>query len=295
MDFAALKVAELRDRLKALGLPVEGIKKDLVERLEAHYASEQMPRQEKRSNSRQRGRSPANQSKDESPSSSPARSASRGRRKASASPSKNSKNGSPSPRKRKAELSPVREDAPVATRARSTSPEKPAKAVSSAPFDKEAPPPANTNNKKKKKKRRRVIEKRELLDSGSATKNVTIEYVPASVDDLGLSEAMPGFEDFSRMFAKFSGVDQEQQDGAMAKTEDEAIAPAADVEMRDAESASAKSAESSDEDDQVMSKRKLRKLRGLTVAQLKQMTDKPEVVEVRFASKSWFLSCFSVI
>lgn len=101
------------------------------------------------------------------------------------------------------------------------------------------------------------------------------------MESLGLSEETPGFEDFARIFSKFSGEnDEDPVDPALSVSHNSAADGA--IGEVNQETVVDRLSEQDDEDmeESGKSKRQRKKENRLTVAQLKQLVDKPEVVEV---------------
>ncbi|KAJ3021365.1 Splicing factor 3B subunit 2 [Thoreauomyces humboldtii] len=102
--------------------------------------------------------------------------------------------------------------------------------------------------------------------------NVEIEYVVAPIE-----EVAPEFADYARVFAKFVAVEPtdeaaEEADAAAAPVED---APKAKADDDDSDNSS----DDGGDEEGKMSRKKMRKASRLTVAELKQLVRKPEVVD----------------
>jgi hypothetical protein len=151
-------------------------------------------------------------------------------------------------------------------------------------------------NKKVKKRRRkkRVAAPSRPGDSANTTNGeaaeddeemgqIDIEYVPESL------HFDPAFSEFATVFAKFQALGPQQQ--ALGETSDgeqdnEANHDTQQVPMDADVSDASKSSDDEEEGDgdpnQPLSKKRLKKLMRLSVAELKRLARKPEVVEVRF-------------
>ncbi|KAJ3090670.1 Splicing factor 3B subunit 2 [Quaeritorhiza haematococci] len=115
--------------------------------------------------------------------------------------------------------------------------------------------------------------------------DVEIEYVPPPIEAILPSDSEE-FQQFADVFAKFrvassfdeeAPITDEQQEGD-ENGKDKEAGDEADVQKADG-SDSDSDAEGQDDDKKKVSKKKLRKMNRLTVAELKQLVNKPEVVE----------------
>ncbi|KAJ1565322.1 Splicing factor 3B subunit 2, partial [Cladochytrium tenue] len=115
-------------------------------------------------------------------------------------------------------------------------------------------------------------------DDDADTLSISVEYVPAVVPEL----ADPAFRDFQRVFARFGGGgadDAKETDAAAGDAADAADADGAEDEAdADADEADG-DGDSDDEGGKGMSNKAKRLAARLTVAQLKQLVKKPEVVD----------------
>ncbi|KAJ3052802.1 hypothetical protein HK097_005640 [Rhizophlyctis rosea] len=156
---------------------------------------------------------------------------------------------------------------------------------------------ATTNGKSDKKKVRRSKKKKGTsnpvpdstasesepqTDNESVANGVEIEYV-APVVNFGDD---PAFSEYAQVFAKFAPAEPttDTEAGAEKADDDMDIADDDDNTTRkegDAEGAGADGAEAMDEDEspESLSRKKQRKLQRLSVAELKQLVRKPEVVD----------------
>jgi hypothetical protein len=140
---------------------------------------------------------------------------------------------------------------------------------------------SGNKHKKKKKKKRAQIERRQLLPSSTPVPpplqrhlmrqvNVDVEYVPVSMESMGMSESMPGFEEFSKIFQKFQPAVEE------------VVEPVEETKAQENDDDTDMDFESEvDEETERMNRKQAKKMRRMTVAQLKQLVAKPELVEVR--------------
>lgn len=131
----------------------------------------------------------------------------------------------------------------------------------------------NDKNKKKQRRKRRPIEVRVLEDPSMRTKmaDVEVEYLAPTPAMLGLKETETNYQEFSRIFDKFtlpdpSTADQEQ-DTEIQDAEELESDPESDLE-----------GEMETEEERI-SKKKQRKANRMSVAELKQLALKPDVVE----------------
>lgn len=139
--------------------------------------------------------------------------------------------------------------------------------------------PGDKKKKKRKKRRRRPVQTI-LLDKENTDKqdpDVEIEYVAEPI----LLPNDPNYMQFQKVFEAFK-----LSDDMRADVEETPMAIAARIAKEKA--SIGKTDKDSDDDDdeadpskeQPISKRKLRKMNRMSVAQLKQLVDKPEVVEM---------------
>ncbi|KAI8054355.1 hypothetical protein BDF22DRAFT_678680 [Syncephalis plumigaleata] len=158
----------------------------------------------------------------------------------------------------------------------------PAETVKSAP----AKQRSRKRRSKKERQEQQQREAEERLALFSSTPNgentsksaqpdgVEVEYVAQEVE-----LTQPEFEVFADVFARFQKLssvtdDEEEELPVTTKsTEDQS------TEDKPAAATEADESDADDEDEQVLSKKKLKKLNRLTVAELKQLVTKPEVVE----------------
>eukprot|EP00039_Didymoeca_costata_P018722 m.334689 g.334689 ORF g.334689 m.334689 type:complete len:578 (+) comp17412_c0_seq1:119-1852(+) len=127
--------------------------------------------------------------------------------------------------------------------------------------------------KKKKKKRRGYNEPIRNIEAAPGTvqdvqdpkKNVEIEYVSEETD---ISEYDPTYGEFTKIFDKFK---------VETKAEEEEAAAGGAINADDEDS---DNDDDEDNNENKVSKSKLRKLNRLTVAELKQLVDRPDVIEV---------------
>ena len=103
-----------------------------------------------------------------------------------------------------------------------------------------------------------------------------IEYIPEDLSTM-VQESLE-FAEFAQVFAKFSSMVEK------ASAEDHVIEAAKDDQMDIANSDEELESNPEDSAKKIASKKKLRKMSRLTVAELKQLVRKPDIVEVRFQS-----------
>ncbi|CAG8438081.1 2017_t:CDS:10 [Funneliformis mosseae] len=130
-------------------------------------------------------------------------------------------------------------------------------------------------NKQRRKKKKRPQYKVEGSSEVDDVEKVEIEYV---LQPLDVSND-PYFEEFSKVFAHFQIANNESEAQPEIKEEekDEIIKSQVDTKAKDSDVESDMETEE-DKQDKV-SKKKLKKLARLSVAQLKQLVKRPEVVE----------------
>lgn len=150
-------------------------------------------------------------------------------------------------------------------------------------------------NKKKKRRKKQNRQKRKATqldgdekrsekttendkaDKNGATDDVSIEYVP---DKITVAELAPMYRQFYRVFEIFKLEDKPtaqqlaiaalEEKNAQAKKDKEKAIDDDDIEMD----------EEKKDDKEKLSKRKLKKLTRLSVAELKQLVNRPDVVEM---------------
>jgi len=129
----------------------------------------------------------------------------------------------------------------------------------------------STDRNKKRKQRKKAskqsaaVQRSTIPDPDQSGDNqVDVEYVSVTPDDAGLKELQEVFE-------KFLTAEQ-----LMAAQSEEADGPGADAAGDKGAAAAVKAAAEAEEE---LSKKQKRKLKRLTVAELKQLVSKPEVVE----------------
>lgn len=113
--------------------------------------------------------------------------------------------------------------------------------------------------------------------------DVTVEYVAAPLDVLGMDASAPDFHEFQRIFEKFTAVEGEVEEDAVVASGGAAAGEDADGMEVDAVEKEAAALEQSDDEEEVtdaQQKPSGKKKNRLSVAQLKQLVDRPDVVEV---------------
>ena len=105
-----------------------------------------------------------------------------------------------------------------------------------------------------------------------------IEYKPVGIDEMGLSERAPEFEEFSRIFERFQPVEEP----APPEEQDPQLQPPGPADVPQIHIASDEEEEELDEEQQRYlnaSRKKLLKLQRMSVAELKTRAAHPEVVD----------------
>ncbi|XP_033103033.1 splicing factor 3B subunit 2-like [Anneissia japonica] len=142
----------------------------------------------------------------------------------------------------------------------------------------------NQRRKKKKKKRQAVRrqqqqdESRKADDKDGETEDVVVEYIPETLDVID-----PTFREFRKVFEAFKLAEAPKVEPKKAEQ-----VPAVKAKETKKETEKNESDSSSDEEDMSkveddtpkISKKKLRKLNRLSVAELKQLVSRPDVVEM---------------
>ncbi|CAG8445068.1 2051_t:CDS:10 [Scutellospora calospora] len=140
-------------------------------------------------------------------------------------------------------------------------------------------PYIKNKRRKKKKNDSQAIEQEKKTENGKSSEtddseNVEIEYV---LQPLGESND-PYYEEFSKVFAHFQITKDETEVKSEIKEEkNEILKIQSETRTRDSENDSEN--ESEDDRQDKVSKKKLKKMNRLSVAQLKQLVKRPEVVE----------------
>ncbi|KAH3853443.1 splicing factor 3B subunit 2-like isoform X2 [Dreissena polymorpha] len=139
----------------------------------------------------------------------------------------------------------------------------------------------NKRRKKKKKKARknRLTQQTAPSDLESADPDVQIEYVQEQLD---LDPTDPNYFTFSKIFEAFKITDESARD-ALKQAEvapEKPAEPAKKVHDPDADDSDEEMEKKADDDGPKLSKKKLKKLTRLSVAQLKQLVTRPDVVEM---------------
>jgi len=128
------------------------------------------------------------------------------------------------------------------------------------------------NKKKKKKKRGTVTDLKDLYNIDTKPKddtpNVEIEY---EVETPVFNN--PEYEQFKDVFNHFIGKDEDEEENEENKEKEE------EKEKDDSKSSDDSSSEEEAPKENVIGKKKLKKMSRLSVAELKQLVNKPEVVE----------------
>ncbi|CAG8509211.1 5265_t:CDS:10 [Paraglomus brasilianum] len=139
--------------------------------------------------------------------------------------------------------------------------------------------PQGKNRRKKKRKgvnkektKEIAIENKQIIED---QEEIEIEYVSQPLD----LPNDPNFEEFSKVFAHFQITAEETEILVELKEEEKAETPAALTEARISDSEDESTIDSDSDRGEKVSKKKLRKLNRLSVAQLKQLVKRPEVVE----------------
>lgn len=144
----------------------------------------------------------------------------------------------------------------------------------------------NKNKRKKKKKKNRnnkkiedEPEKDKKNDSETGEKDVEVEYIQES---LGLHELAPQYRQFFHIFEAFKIADPMPTIAppVLALPTSLSSKPIATVGDQFTEEATEETDEKKIEDKTKLSKRKLKKLTRLSVAELKQLVHRPDVVEM---------------
>jgi splicing factor 3B subunit 2 len=118
---------------------------------------------------------------------------------------------------------------------------------------------------KKKRHKRKTIEKR-VLEKSQMPENIEFEYVGADV----VSENDPNFQEFQTIFQKFL----KPEELLNPKTEEK-------EEIKEEEEKEFDPMDKYKENENLqLSKKKLKQMKQFSVAQLKSMVEKPDVVEV---------------
>ncbi|KAI9599047.1 hypothetical protein BDF19DRAFT_381974 [Syncephalis fuscata] len=146
-----------------------------------------------------------------------------------------------------------------------------------------------SKKEKQEQQQREAEERRALLSTApgsdgaskaSALENVEVEYITPDVE---LNE--PEFEVFADVFAKFqklsSGADEDEDEELPVTSTNKNVddETAEDDGTAKAKASGSDAEEDEEDEDEPLSKKKLKKINRLTVAELKQLVTKPEVVE----------------
>ncbi|XP_030554782.1 splicing factor 3B subunit 2 [Drosophila novamexicana] len=153
--------------------------------------------------------------------------------------------------------------------------------------DDEQPPAKEKDTKKesrsKKKKERAAEEKdkaKERKKSENGEEDVTIEYVPEKIT---IADLAPMYRQFYRVFEIFKLENKPkpvEKDKAALDAEALAKAKKSSNKMHDDDDDDGDDDDDNKEDKEKLSKRKLKKLTRLSVAELKQLVSRPDVVEM---------------
>ncbi|TDG49432.1 hypothetical protein AWZ03_004115 [Drosophila navojoa] len=162
-------------------------------------------------------------------------------------------------------------------------PEEEAKAAGSDDEEqpaKEKESKRETRSSKKKKEREEKEKVKERNKSESNEEDVTIEYVPEKIT---IADLAPMYRQFYRVFEIFKLENKPkpvEKDKAALDAEALAKAKKSSNKMHDDDDDDADDDEDNKEDKEKLSKRKLKKLTRLSVAELKQLVSRPDVVEM---------------
>lgn len=160
--------------------------------------------------------------------------------------------------------------------------------------DKNANRPSKNKRKKKRKKARKALQKQQAIEKITKEKeteksdepkengktDVEVEYIQ---ETLGLHELAPMYRQFHKIFEAFKISDEKDVVAAATVTAGSSRIPAISADddqfqPEDLEDNDDKKAEMGDKSK--LSKRKLKKLTRLSVAELKQLVSRPDVVEM---------------
>ncbi|EDW11357.1 splicing factor 3B subunit 2 [Drosophila mojavensis] len=162
-------------------------------------------------------------------------------------------------------------------------PEEEAKAAGSDDEEqpaKEKESKRETRSSKKKKEREEKEKVKERNKSESNEEDVTIEYVPEKIT---IADLAPMYRQFYRVFEIFKLENKPkpvEKDKAALDAEALAKAKKSSNKMHDDDDDDADDDDDNKEDKEKLSKRKLKKLTRLSVAELKQLVSRPDVVEM---------------
>ncbi|XP_017859759.1 PREDICTED: splicing factor 3B subunit 2 [Drosophila arizonae] len=162
-------------------------------------------------------------------------------------------------------------------------PEEEAKAAGSDDEEqpaKEKESKRETRSSKKKKDREEKEKVKERNKSESNEEDVTIEYVPEKIT---IADLAPMYRQFYRVFEIFKLENKPkpvEKDKAALDAEALAKAKKSSNKMHDDDDDDADDDDDNKEDKEKLSKRKLKKLTRLSVAELKQLVSRPDVVEM---------------
>ena len=123
--------------------------------------------------------------------------------------------------------------------------------------------------KKKPRHKKKKIEKR-ALEKSQKPENIEFEYVGADL----VSENDPNFQEFQNIFQKFLKPEELLKEKEIDEEDENLFDEEEDEEFYQ------NFVESKEEKEVKLSKKKLKLMKQYTVAQLKSMVEKPELVEV---------------
>ncbi|XP_056020505.1 splicing factor 3B subunit 2-like [Ostrea edulis] len=133
--------------------------------------------------------------------------------------------------------------------------------------------------KKKKAKKNRLLQQQQQQPSESPAEDVQVEYIQ---EQLELDPTDPNYFIFSKIFEAFK-ISEEKKEEKVDKKEDvkkENIPLKKEEEDKDEDSDDDAPVKKEEDDGQKLSKKKLKKMTRLSVAQLKQLVSRPDVVEM---------------